>query len=70
LGSAGGGVDFGGDKPRRNEPADAEDGCGEVEDDDAGNAGGEERDVEVGPVCCETTEEGEDAKGDYFTLCG
>lgn len=42
-------VDFGGD-----EPADAEDGCGEVEDGDAGDAGGEERNVEVGSVCCET----------------
>ena len=70
MGSAGGGVDFGGDEPGRDEPTDAEDSCGEVEDGDARNAGGEERDVEVGIVGCEATEEGEDAKGDYFTPSG
>jgi hypothetical protein len=48
----------GGDEPGRDEPA------------DAGDAGGEERDVEVGFVCCETAEEGEDTKGDHFRPCG
>ena len=70
MGPTSGGVDFGGDEPGRDEPADTEDGCGEVEGDDAGDAGGEEGDVEVGFMCCETAEEGEDAKGDYFTPCG
>jgi hypothetical protein len=70
LGLAGGGVGFGGGEPGRDEPADAEDGCREVEDDNARNIGGEERDVEVGFVCCETAKEDKDTKGDCFTPCG
>jgi hypothetical protein len=70
LDSTGGGVDSGGDEPGRDKLANAEDGCGEAEDGDAGDAGGEGRDVKVGFVCCETAEGGEDAKGNYFTPCG
>ena len=32
MGPTGVGVDFGGDEPGRDEPADAEDGCGEIEE--------------------------------------
>jgi hypothetical protein len=64
LGPAGGGVDFGGDEPGRDKPADAEDACGEVEDDDAGDAGREKGDVKVGSVGCEATENRENAKAD------
>ena len=64
LCAAGGGVDLGGDEPGRNQPADAKDGCGEVEDDDAGDAGRKERDMERGFVCCEATKDGQNAKTD------
>jgi hypothetical protein len=64
LGSASGWVDFCGDEPRGDEPADAEDGGGEVEDDDARNSGREQGDVEVGFVGCEAAEDCENAKAD------
>ena len=44
--AAGGGIDLGGDELGWDEPADAEDGGGEVQDDDAGDACGEEGDME------------------------
>jgi hypothetical protein len=52
LSTASGGVYLCGDKPGRDEPADAESGRGEVEDDNARNSGGEEGNVEVGFVGC------------------
>ena len=68
LAAAGGGVYLGGHKPGRDEPADAEDGGGEVEDDDAGEAGGEEGNVEGGFVHGEAAEDGQDAKADCHAV--
>ena len=59
LGAGGGGVDLGGHEPGGHEPADAEGRGGEVEDDDAGDAGGEVWDVQRVRIVGEPAEERE-----------
>lgn len=64
LGAGGGGVDLGGDEPGWDEPADAERGGGEEEDDGAGDADGGQGEVQPGAVRGEAAEDGEDEEGD------
>jgi hypothetical protein len=65
LSTAGGGVDLCGDEPGRHKPADAENGCREVEDDDARDSSDEEQDVEVILVGSKATEHSKNVKAYY-----